>query len=62
MSVKKDYLRKLDVQLNEWEDKIDKLEAQIEKATPEEKVEYVDHIERLRTKQKLARAERSTKN
>jgi chromatin segregation and condensation protein Rec8/ScpA/Scc1 (kleisin family) len=55
MSVKKDYLHKLDVQLNEWEDKIDKLEAQIEKATPEEKVEYVDHIERLKTKQKLAR-------
>ncbi len=55
MSVKKDYLRKLDVELNEWDDKISKLEAQAEKATPEEKVEYIDHIERLKTKQKLAR-------
>ena len=55
MSVRKDYLRKLDVELNEWDDKINKLEAQVEKATPEEKVEFVDHIERLKTKQKLAR-------
>ena len=55
MSVRKDYLHKLDVELNEWEDKIKKLEAQVEKATPEEKVEYIDHIERLKTKQKLAR-------
>ena len=55
MSVKKDYLQKLDVELNEWEDKIKKLENQVEKATPEEKVEYIDHIERLKTKQKLAR-------
>jgi chromatin segregation and condensation protein Rec8/ScpA/Scc1 (kleisin family) len=55
MSVRKDYLRKLDVELNEWDDKINKLEARFEKATPEEKVEYIDHIERLKTKQKLAR-------
>ncbi len=55
MSVKRDYLLKLDVELNEWEDKINKLEAQVEKATPEEKVEYIEHIERLKTKQKLAR-------
>ncbi len=55
MSVKKDYLRKLDVELEEWDDKISKLEARAEKATPEEKVEYADHIERLKTKQKLAR-------
>ncbi len=55
MSVKKDYLRKLDVELEEWDDKIIKLEAQAEKATPEEKVECIDHIERLKTKQKLAR-------
>ncbi len=54
MSVKRDYLLKLDVELNEWEDKINKLEAQIEKATPEDKVEYVDHIERLKTSQKKA--------
>ena len=55
MSVKKDYLRKLDVELNEWDDKINKLEAQVEKGTPEEKVDLIDHIERLKTKQKLAR-------
>jgi predicted nuclease with TOPRIM domain len=55
MSVRKDYLHKLDAELNEWEDKIKTLEAQVEKATPEEKVEFIDHIERLKTKQKLAR-------
>lgn len=55
MSVKKDYLRKLEVELSEWDDKISKLEALVEKATPEEKVEYIDHIERLKTRQKLAR-------
>ncbi len=55
MSVKRNYLLKLDVELNEWEGKINKLEAQVEKATPEEKVEYIEHIERLKTKQKLAR-------
>ena len=35
--------------------KINKLEAQVGKATPEDKVELSDHIERLKTKQKLAR-------
>ena len=55
MSVKKDYLHKLDVELEEWDDKISKLEAQVEKATPEERVELTDHIERLKTKLKLAR-------
>lgn len=55
MSVKKDYLRKLDEELNEWDEKIKKLEAQVEKATPEYKVEIIDHIERLKTRQKLAR-------
>ncbi len=55
MSVKKDYLRKLDVELNEWDDKINKLEGQVEKATSEDKVDIVDHIERLKTRQKLAR-------
>ena len=62
MSVKKDYLHKLDVELNEWEDKIKKLETQVEKATPEEKVEYIDHIERLKTKQKLAREKHERTN
>ena len=55
MSVKKDYLHKLEVELSEWDDKINKLEAQVEGATPEDMVEYIDHIERLKTKQKLAR-------
>jgi chromatin segregation and condensation protein Rec8/ScpA/Scc1 (kleisin family) len=55
MSVKKDYLHKLEAELSEWDDKINKLEAQAEKATPEDKVEYIDHIERLKTKQNLAR-------
>ncbi len=55
MSVKKDYLHKLEEELREWDDKINKLEDRIEKATPEDKVEYIDHFERLKTKQKLAR-------
>ncbi len=55
MSVKKDYLRKLEVELSEWDDKINKLEAQVEGAPPEDKVEFIDHIARLKTKQKLAR-------
>ena len=55
MSVKKDYLHKLEVELIEWDDKISKLEAQVKNATPEDKVEYIEHIERLKTKQKLAR-------
>jgi len=55
MSARKDYLRKLDEELSAWDDKIKKLETQVDKATPEDKVEYIDHIERLKTKQKLAR-------
>lgn len=55
MSARKDYIRKLDEELREWDGKIVKLEAQVEKATPEDKVEIIDHIERLKTKQKLAR-------
>ncbi|KHE92484.1 MAG: hypothetical protein K8F52_14830 [Candidatus Scalindua rubra] len=55
MSARKDYLRKLDEELSAWDDKINKLAAQVGKATPEDKVECVDHIERLKTKQKLAR-------
>lgn len=55
MSARKDYLRKLEGELSEWDDKISKLEAQVEKAASEEKVELIDHIERLKTKQKLAR-------
>jgi hypothetical protein len=35
--------------------RINKIEAQVEKAPPEDKVELIDHIERLKTKQKLAR-------
>ena len=55
MSVKKDYLHKLEVELNEWDGKINELETKVEKATPEDKVEYIEHIEHLKTKQKLAR-------
>ena len=55
MSVKKDYLHKLEVELSEWDGKINELETQVGKATPEDKVEYIEHIERLKTKQKLAR-------
>jgi len=55
MSARKDYLRKLEDELSEWDDKIKMLEAQLEKATPDDKVEYIDNIERLKTKQKLAR-------
>ena len=55
MSVKKDYLHKLEDELREWDGKINELETRVEKATPEDKVEYIEHIERLKTKQKLAR-------
>jgi len=55
MSVKKDYLHKLEVELREWDGKINELESRVEKATLEDKVEYIEHIERLKTKQKLAR-------
>ncbi len=55
MSVRKDYLHKLEAELSEWDEKIKKLEVRVVDATPEDKVEYIDHIERLKTKQKLAR-------
>ncbi len=55
MSVKQDYLHKLEVELSEWDGKINELETKVEKATPEDKVEYIEHIEHLKTKQKLAR-------
>jgi len=55
MSVRKDYLHKLDVELSEWDGKIKKLEAQVEKATPEDKAEYIEHIEHLKNKQKIAK-------
>lgn len=55
MSVKKDYLHKLDVELNEWDNKIKQLAILAEKAKPEEKAEYIEHIEHLKSKQKIAR-------
>ncbi|WP_133111599.1 hypothetical protein [Candidatus Scalindua japonica] len=55
MSARKDYIRKLDEELREWDRKIEELEVQVEKATIDDKVEIIDHIERLKTKQKLAR-------
>ncbi len=55
MSIKKDYLHKLEVELNEWDNKIKELTDLTEKAKPEEKSEYTEHIEHLKSKQKIAR-------
>ncbi len=55
MSARKDYLHKLDLELKEWDAKIKDLEVQVEKAASEKKLEYIEHIEHLKTKQKLAR-------
>lgn len=55
MSVKKDYQHKLEIELKEWDDRIKQLEALSDKAKPEDKVEYVEHIEYLRAKQKNIR-------
>lgn len=55
MSVKRDYLHKLEVELSEWDNKIEELEGLLNKAKPEAKAEHIEHIEHLKAKQKLVR-------
>ncbi|MHC4182628.1 MAG: sll1863 family stress response protein [Planctomycetota bacterium] len=58
MSIKKDYLHKLEVELREWDHKIKELNVLADKAKPEDKSEYIEHIEHLKAKQKLVREKR----
>ncbi len=55
MSVKKDYQHKLEVKLDEWGTRIKQLGVLVDKAKPEDKAEYVEHIEYLKAKQKNVR-------
>jgi len=51
MSMREAYEQKLDAQLREWQARIDALKARAERASAEQKVEYYEQIETLRTKQ-----------
>ncbi|MDR4504220.1 MAG: hypothetical protein MRK01_05415 [Candidatus Scalindua sp.] len=55
MSVKKDYLHKLEVEISEWDKKINELTVLADKAKPEDKAEAIEHIEHLKAKQDLVR-------
>ncbi len=55
MSVKKDYLHKLEVELSEWDNRISELTELVDKASPEDKAEAIEHIEHLKAKQTLVR-------
>ncbi|GJQ60727.1 MAG: hypothetical protein D8M57_16670 [Candidatus Scalindua sp. AMX11] len=55
MSVKKDYLHKLEVELSDWDNKINELTVLADKAKPEDKAEFIGHIEHLKVKQNLVR-------
>jgi hypothetical protein len=62
MSIKKDYLHKLEVELSEWDNKIKELNVLADKAKPEDKAEYIKHIAHLKAKQKLVREKREEIN
>ncbi|MFQ5965134.1 MAG: hypothetical protein ACE5KZ_12735 [Candidatus Scalinduaceae bacterium] len=55
MSVKKDYQHKLEVELGEWDARIKQLDSLANKTEPENKAEYVEHIEYLKAKQQNVR-------
>lgn len=55
MSVKKDYLHKLEGEIREWDKKINELTVLVTKANPEDKAEFIEHIEHLKAKQNLVR-------
>lgn len=55
MSVKKDYQHKLEAELSEWDNRIKQFDTLAKKAKPEDKAEYVEHIEYLKAKQKNVR-------
>ncbi|MDP6924949.1 MAG: hypothetical protein QGI94_09215 [Candidatus Scalindua sp.] len=48
-------MNKLEVELSEWDDKIKRFEIQAQKATLENKLEYIEHVAHLKSKQKIAR-------
>ena len=54
MSTKEAYEKKLEAQLREWKNDIDKMKAKADKADAEAKLEYYKQIEELRTKQEAA--------
>ena len=54
MSMKESYLQKLQVQLNQWSEKIDKLKAMADKADADARLEYYEQIDELRVKQAAA--------
>ena len=51
MTVKKDYIHKLEVELSEWDSKIKELNMLAAKVNPEDKAECIEHIEHLQAKQ-----------
>ncbi|NVJ53906.1 MAG: coiled coil domain-containing protein [Campylobacteraceae bacterium] len=54
MSMKKEYERKLQAQLDEWSAEIDKLKAQAEGEKADKKIEYYEQIESLKSMQSEA--------
>lgn len=51
MGIKEAYQQKMNAQLQEWQQKIDLLKSQADKAEAEQKIKYYEQIESLRAKQ-----------
>ncbi|MGB7932308.1 MAG: coiled coil domain-containing protein [Gammaproteobacteria bacterium] len=51
MELKDAYQDKMDARLREWQAKIDALKARADQAEAEQKIQYYEEIETLRTKQ-----------
>lgn len=49
MSMKKEYEKKLQAQLDEWSAEIDKLKAQAEGEKADKKIEYYEQIDKLKS-------------
>ena len=49
MSMKKEYEKKLQAQLDEWSAQIDKLKAKAEAAQADKKIEYYEEIDKLKS-------------
>lgn len=49
MSMKKEYEKKLQAQLDEWSAQIDKLKAKAEGAQADKKIEYYEEIDKLKS-------------
>ena len=54
MSLKDDYVSKMQAQLKEWEAELSKLMAKAQKATAQGKVEYQKRLETAKAKQQVA--------